>query len=319
MANTRRTNTRRANTSKKNEMENEVMNEQNTNTESTENVIVNATENESEVANNYEVLSRIMDGNETIQSELALGIVYEKADTITEEHFLNVAESDLGIVKGGLERSVKAGSTLEYINCVLVNTMIKKTDSKEKSKKVKEELADILGVKPNYIEKMCRVADKFITMSVPCNDVETVTDDGKTKTSVVKANYSALLDNITSAKVTPLRDEYGNNFRVSAVMEFERLGTEKANELIKAKKLKASMSNGDIRKVVDEVKGKSPSDNSGSSDKNGNTPGNEVKTDKERVSIALKLLKSLTNTQIKEGSKYNEVIEVIESWSEIVK
>ena len=314
MANTRRNSKKNAKTE-----ENVIMNAQNTNTENTENVIFNATENNNEVANNYEMLSRIMDGNETIQSELALGVVYEKADTITEEQFLNVNESDLGVVKGGLERSVKAGSTLEYINCVLVNTMIKKTDSKEKSKKVKEELADILGVKANYIEKMCRVADKFITMSVPCNDVVTVSEDGKTKTSVVKANYSALLDNITSAKVTPLRDEYGNNFRVSAVMEFERLGSEKAKELIKAKKLKASMSNGDIRKVVDEIKGKTPTDTSGSEKGDKNNEVNEVKTDKERVAIALKLLKTLTNTQIKEGSKYNEVIEVIESWSEIVK
>ena len=310
-------------TTKKNEMENEVMNVQNTNPENTENAIVNANENENEneVANNFDIISRVMENNDTIQSELALGVVYEKADTITEEHFLNVSESDLGVVKGGLERSVKAGSTLEYINCVLVNTIIKKTDSKEKTKQIKEELANILGVKANYVEKMCRVADKFITMSVPCNDVETVADDGKTKTSVVKANYNALLENITSAKVTPLRDKYGNNFRVSAVMEFERLGAEDSKKLINAGKLKASMSNHDIREIVDTIKGKTPSDkgSTGSDNKGGSGAENEVKTDKERVAIALKLLKSITNTQIKEGSKYEEVLEIIESWSEIAK
>lgn len=277
---------------------------------------------------NNKVLADVI-ASDKVQSELSLNLAYAKADTITKQNFLDVPVEQLSMVKGGLKKSVEAGSTLEYINAVLVNTMIKKTDSKEETKKLKQEIADTLGCNVNHVEKLVRVADKFITMDVPCNDVETITnkDGEEVATSIVKADYSTLLENITSAKVTPLSDKYGINFRVSAIIEFERLGKEEAMKLIKAGTLKASMSNNAIRDVVDRIKGTGKYKNvegegatgEGATGEGATGAKEEAKTDKERLSIAIKMIEAMTTASIVEGDKYHEVIELLNAWSEIAK
>ena len=311
-------------------------NTKNANTNKEELIIMNEEAKNNEQVTDIEAVEQELNNriladviaSDKVQSELSLNLAYAKADTITKQNFLDVPIEQLNMVKGGLKKSVEAGSTLEYINAVLVNTMIKKTDSKEETKKLKQEIADTLGCNVNHVEKLVRVADKFITIDVPCNDVETITtkDGQETKTSIVKADYCTLLENITSAKVTPLSDKFGINFRVSAIIEFERLGKEEAMKLIKNGTLKASMSNSAIRDVVDRIKGTGKYKNvegTGEGTGEGATGSTgakeEAKTDKERLSIAIKMIEAMTTASIVEGDKFHEVLEILNAWSEIAK
>lgn len=259
---------------------------------------------------------------ENVSSAISMASIYESADTITKQSFIKIEDGAKNSVINALKETNKVSDKADYVKAILCNTLVKNSDSASDTVK---ELAEILDTTTNKVNKYVRIADKFLKMSIPCsvNKVKTKDKDGKEiETELAVQNYSALLDNITSAKVETVEDVNGFQFRWSALEELERVDStgEKAIELINNGDIDASTSNKSIRDKVDEIKGKKSTDkdHDGKGDKNDKN-GFECKTDKERLNLAIKLIKACTTETLKENKKYTETIETIETWLKYVK
>lgn len=258
---------------------------------------------------------------EGVASAISMSSIYESADTITKQSFIKIEDGAKDSVINALKETNKVSDKADYVKAILCNTMVKNSD--DSSATVKE-LAEILDTTTNKINKYVRIADKFLKMSIPCsvNKVKTKDKNGKEiETELAVQNYSALLDNITSAKVETVEDVNGFQFRWSALEELERVDStgEKALEMIDKGEIDASTSNHSIREKVDEIKGKKPKDDNGDKGDKGDKNAVECKTDKERLNLAIKLIKACTTESLKENKKYAETIKTIETWLNYVK
>lgn len=260
---------------------------------------------------------------ESVASAISMSSIYESADTITKQSFIKIEDGAQDAVITALKETNKVSDKADYVKAILCNTMVKNSDNASDTVK---ELAEILDTTTNKINKYVRIADKFLKMSIPCsvNKVKTKDKDGKEiETELAVQNYSALLDNITSAKVETVEDVNGFQFRWSALEELERVDStgEKALEMINNGEIDASTANKSIREKVDEIKGKKPTDKGDKGDKGDKDDKNgfECKTDKERLNLAIKLIKACTTETLKENKKYTDTIETIETWLKYVK
>lgn len=258
---------------------------------------------------------------EGVTSAIVMSNIYENADTITKQSFIKIEDGAKESVINALKETTKVSDKADYVKAILCNTMVKNSDSASDTVK---ELAEILDTTTNKINKYVRIADKFLKMSIPCsvNKVKTKDKDGKEiETELAVQNYSALLDNITSAKVETVEDVNGFQFRWSALEELERVDStgEKAIELIDNGEIDASTANRVIRDKVDEIKGKKPKDDKDDKGDKGDKETVECKTDKERLNLAIKLIKACTTESLKENKKYAETIKTIETWLNYVK
>ena len=304
------------------------------NTEVQEELIMEATN--TEVMNTEEVKTALQlkeaidkcteESTETVTSVLSMETIYDKADSITKKAYVKVNEMDMPLIYNAIKTTCKASDKTQYIKCILVNSIVK---SSIHPKEAKEKLAELLECNTNKIEKYLRIADKFLTVAIPCTarEVKKIDKDGKeTTTELLDENYKTLLENITASRVECIRDKFGVQFDFSKVEEFERLDKtgEKARELIKSGELKASMTSKAIRALVDKVQGKEPNSNkSNKGDKGGaggagDKGGAELKTDKERLQLALKCLKAIESDKIK-GDVYESMLESIEEFIKAVK
>lgn len=258
---------------------------------------------------------------ENVASAISMASIYESADTITKQSFIKIEDGAKDSVINALKETNKVSDKADYVKAILCNTMVKNSDNASDTVK---ELAEILDTTTNKINKYVRIADKFLKMSIPCtvNKVKTIDKDGTEKESELAVqNYSALLDNITSAKVETVEDVNGFQFRWSALEELERVDStgEKALEMIDKGEIDASTANKAIREKVDEIKGKKSKDDKGDKDDKNDKNGVECKTDKERLNLAIKLIKACTTESLKENKKYAETIKTIETWLNYVK
>ena len=287
-----------------------------------ENNAINADE---KISNVFSTIGANLDdvAIESVASAISMSSIYESADTITKQSFIKIEDNAKDAVITALKETNKVSDKADYVKAILCNTMVKNSDNASDTVK---ELAEILDTTTNKVNKYVRIADKFLKMSIPCsvNKVKTKDKDGKEiETELAVQNYSALLDNITSAKVETVEDVNGFQFRWSALEELERVDStgEKALEMINNGEIDASTANKSIREKVDEIKGKKPADKDkdGDKDENKDKNGFECKTDKERLNLAIKLIKACTTETLKENKKYSETIETIETWLKYVK
>ena len=299
-------------------------NKENTNMDNKNEIVKNETKTDVTVSDVFTTIGKNLDdvAIENVASAISMSSIYESADTITKQSFIKIEDNAKDAVITALKETNKVSDKADYVKAILCNTMVKNSDNASDTVK---ELAEILDTTTNKVNKYVRIADKFLKMSIPCsvNKVKTKDKDGKEiETELAVQNYSALLDNITSAKVETVEDVNGFQFRWSALEELERVDStgEKALEMINNGEIDASTANKTIRDKVDEIKGKKPTDkgDKDEKDKDGKN-GFECKTDKERLNLAIKLIKACTTDTLKENKKYTETIETIETWLKYVK
>ena len=224
-------------------------------------------------------------------------------------------ELTVTVIKADSEKGYtveKALDTIEKINAVANNcdyarALVVNSVAKSDLEDWKKPLIERFGYSKDYLNKLVKVADKFLTISK--EEVKAIEDKGENVYDIMVAKPSI---------VEGLHDKNGFDFNISQMCEIVFLDEDILQKELTDGNIKANMTVKAIREVADKYKNKKitkPKSDSDSDD----SDGFKCDNDKERLAMAVKLIEAITTDTIKKHKNYAEVLKVLEMFKEYAK
>lgn len=196
----------------------------------------------------------------------------------------------------------EVANNCDYARALVVNS-IAKSDLED----WKKPLIEKFGYSKDYLNKLVKVADKFLYLE--SSDIDKAEKDGQNV-------YDLMVS--TPSIVKGLHDMNEFDFSVSQMLELVFLDDEVLKKELESGNIKANQTVKEIRDKVDKYKTKKNTSKKSNEDK-GEDLGFKCDNDKERINMCVKLMESITTDTIKKHKNYAEILKALEMFKEYAK